>query len=102
MSISEISAIEVEKIIGRKVDRSRKYAKDSEPEFSDHGILVLANWDRSCSGCFETVDGHPFGHYPIDRKHNISIGAGCDECGFTGKRRVSMWVPFLVKEGEHE
>lgn len=45
---------------------------------------------RPCSGCFETVDGQvPSGWYKFDKKAGCYRGAGCTECGYTGKRR---WV----------
>lgn len=42
---------------------------------------------RSCSGCLNSVDGHPDGEYPWDAKAGCYVGAGCHECGYTGKRR---------------
>ena len=26
----------------------------------------IVRWTASCSGCYETEDGHPVGHYPRD------------------------------------
>jgi hypothetical protein len=54
----------------------------------------------SCSGCCELGEygGNP--GYPYDPKAKCLIGAGCDECGYTGKRRNSYWVPFLTQESE--
>jgi hypothetical protein len=54
----------------------------------------LARWTDSCSGCTETVDGHNVFEYPIDPKHGCFVGAGCPECGYTGKRRREFWVPM--------
>jgi hypothetical protein len=39
---------------------------------------------RTCSGCYETVDGHPAGHYPHSKIFNCTLGAGCNECGGIG------------------
>jgi hypothetical protein len=54
---------------------------------------------RSCSGCFEFNEGIGLGDWARDERNNIYLGSGCEECGFTGKRRESMWVP--VKEDDH-
>jgi len=54
-------------------------------------------WTDSCSGCFE--GGENLGqapHYPYDAKAQCYVGGGCDECGYTGKRRRRAWVPFGV------
>lgn len=54
----------------------------------------IVHWTASCSGCLESEDGRPVGRYPFDAKARCSIGAGCSECGYTGKRRQSAWVPL--------
>lgn len=41
-------------------------------------------WTQACSGCTETREGH----------HSPRRGAGCSECGYTGKSRLSWYVPF--------
>lgn len=50
----------------------------------EEGYVI--RYTRSCSGCDET------GEYtgPSER------GSGCEECGYTGKRRSEEWVPFDV------
>lgn len=48
---------------------------------------TLASGDgfwRSCSGCHETEDGHPVGHYPFSAILNCDLGGGCSECGGIG------------------
>ncbi|HSH44626.1 MAG TPA: hypothetical protein VK966_02150 [Longimicrobiales bacterium] len=48
-----------------------------------------------CFGCFES--GEYMGmanNYPWDEKAGCHVGAGCDECGYTGKRRWTWFVPF--------
>ena len=45
---------------------------------SEHGF-----W-RSCSGCYETEDGHPVGKYPHSEALGCSLGGGCSECGGLG------------------
>jgi hypothetical protein len=59
----------------------------------------VVRWVDSCSGCYETEDGHAVGYYPRDA-NGVTLGAGCDECGHTGKRRRSAWVPFNPRDYE--
>lgn len=40
-------------------------------------------WTQACSGCSDPGD------YTV-----VEIGAGCDECGYTGKRRMEWFVPL--------
>lgn len=47
------------------------------PDYSD-GI-----W-RTCSGCYETFEGHDCGHYPHSLIFNCKLGGGCAECGGIG------------------
>jgi hypothetical protein len=48
----------------------------------------------SCSGCFEGGDYMGLAHnYPYDQKARCHVGAGCSECGYTGKRRHDFWMP---------
>ena len=61
-----------EAIAGRRLDRRRGYA------IIMGRVCESARWSSACSGCSE--DGS-------DR------GLGCDECGYTGRRRQSIWVP---------
>ncbi|MBN3851953.1 hypothetical protein G3N59_01045 [Paraburkholderia sp. Ac-20340] len=39
---------------------------------------------RTCSGCHETEDGHPVGHYPFSAILKCDLGSGCRECGGIG------------------
>lgn len=57
-------------------------------------ICELAQWTSSCTGCYESLDGHPVGEYPYDKKAGCHVGSGCHECGYTGKRRQAFWVPL--------
>lgn len=53
------------------------------------------HWTTSCSGCFES--GECMGlahHYRYDDKAECYVGSGCNECGYTGKRRMSWWTAF--------
>lgn len=43
-----------------------------------------AGFWRTCSGCHETEDGHPVGHYPFSAILKCDLGAGCSECGGIG------------------
>jgi hypothetical protein len=38
----------------------------------------------SCSGCYETEDGHPVGDYPHSPILGCALGGGCSECGGLG------------------
>lgn len=87
--IKPITAIEAEKIHGGRLDRRRAYAVDGRR------VLVAVNWVDSCSGCTETSDGYNVNGYPRHPKHNCLVGAGCDECGYTGVRRNAAWVPYF-------
>ena len=53
----------------------------------------LVHGTDSCSGCTETEDGHLVGRYSRDAR-GVVVGSGCDECGYTGKRRWSWWCAF--------
>jgi hypothetical protein len=39
---------------------------------------------RTCTGCHETEDGHPVGHYPHSKVLDCALGGGCAECGGIG------------------
>jgi hypothetical protein len=85
-----ITTKEAEQIAGRKLDGRRKYATtdDGKPdEMTGATLFEIGRWTRSCSGC--SCDGE----YPCDCCQER--GAGCHECGYTGKRREEMWVPVL-------
>ena len=77
------------KKLGMKRDGRKKY------KIIDNHVCEIVAWTDSCTGCYESEDGHPVGDYPIDLKHNCYIGSGCFECGYTGKRRIEMWVPMI-------
>lgn len=49
----------------------------------------------SCSGCFGPGEYGGREHdYEYDPKARCYLGSGCNECGYTGKRRRVEWVPF--------
>lgn len=39
---------------------------------------------HTCSGCHESEDGHPIGHYPHSEAFGCVLGGGCSECGGIG------------------
>lgn len=58
-----------ERIAGERLDRRCQY-------MIMHGELhSLTRWTQHCSGCGE--------------------GGGCSECGYTGKRRMAMYLPWI-------
>ena len=71
---------------------------------SKHKLVIRRGWDGyvvrctvSCSGCCDL--GENCGSerlYPFDKKAGCRVGSGCDECGYTGKRRVDVWTPLEV------
>ena len=71
---------------------SRRYRTLVE-EDGKHRVLVVtrrvhkrtfegyyARWTEHCSGCTE--------------EHGVERGFGCNECGYTGRRRREHFVPF--------
>jgi hypothetical protein len=87
--IVAISGAEAEKLAGRTINKRHRYAR------LGHELLIAIHFTDACSGCFEAGEYGSQEHlYPMDKKHRCRIGAGCSECGYTGKRRHSMWVPW--------
>jgi hypothetical protein len=73
-------------------DRRRVVVRDGIEGF--HVTCTL-----SCSGCCELGDCMGNAHnYPYDSKAQCHVGSGCDECGYTGKRRLTIWAPFDYAE----
>lgn len=69
---------EADKLAGCRLDRRRRYL------IIDNEVHAVAEWTGPCSGC---SDSEELGS-PPDR------GSGCGECGYTGKRRMSHWMPI--------
>ncbi|WP_375549479.1 hypothetical protein ABWI01_03550 [Oceanicaulis alexandrii] len=88
---------DAEAATGLRLDRRRCYAlsQDTDQTFG-HLLHEIATWVESCTGCHETFEGHSVGDYPRHPKHGCEIGAGCEECGYTGVRRHSWWVPSSI------
>ena len=97
-----IGWMEAEKILGCRVNRRKAYWFCDDPEVMEYlmggPVFEYGEWTTSCSGCRETEDGHNVGHYPWDNKAKCYIGSGCDECGYTGKRRDGMHVPVKISQ----
>jgi hypothetical protein len=51
---------------------------ESVVEFSGYGCWT------TCTGCYESEDGHPNGDYPHSQVLNCTLGGGCSECGGIG------------------
>ena len=68
-----------EDAVGRGLDRRKNYA------IIDGVVCESVQWTRPCSGC--SCDGE----YPCSCCK--VRGGGCSECGYTGKRRESLWLP---------
>ena len=70
--IEEVTTYEkAEELCGHKLDRRKNYCIING-EVCDSG-----SWTQECSGC---------------------DGAGCDECGYQGKTRESMWLSLRLQK----
>lgn len=79
--IDETSTYSVaEKIAKKRLDHRRNYA------IINGQVCVFEQFTRPCSGC--SCDGE----YPCSCCNER--GAGCEECGYTGKVRSGYWMPF--------
>ena len=76
---------QAETIAGRRLDRRKNYAIISG------AVCESTEWTQPCSGCScDTVDGYPCGCCDVR-------GAGCEECGYTGRSVQAFWVPLILK-----
>lgn len=81
--ITELSWQEAEEQFFFRLDRRRRYATDGMH------LLELSRWTEKCFGCAcDCGDGYGCSH----------LAVGCQECGYTGKRRISMWQSHAVLE----
>lgn len=81
MSLQYITKQEAEALAGIKLDGRKKY-------FMWQGVVSYeARFTVGCSGC---SDG--------DYYSSSSVGCGCRECGYTGRRRGSYPVPANPKQ----
>lgn len=98
--------MEAEMHLGGRVDHRKAYFFTDNAEalemFGGGPVYEYGEWTTSCSGCLETEDGHPVGSYPWDEKAKCRVGSGCEECGYTGKRRDGWFSPAtLLQNAEH-
>lgn len=63
---------------------------------NDAGVMCeVLKFTTSCSGCFELGDyGSGSENYMWDEKAQCYRGDGCHECGYTGKRRETLYIPL--------
>jgi len=103
----ELTIQEAEKLAEQRLDRRRRYATtdDGQPDECYGGALLFTRfaYTTPCSGCHETIDGHPVQGAPVDG-NGVALGCGCHECGYTGKRHNVEWGPHDVqpKAGEEK
>ena len=59
------------------------------------GKHYVESWNTTyCTGCCELGENMGLAHhYPFDAKAGCYVGSGCEECGFTGKRRAPLVFP---------
>lgn len=85
--------------------RYQRYLKDEEvvrrliylyKNKNDHTYEgYMGSYTTVCSGCLELGDyGTVLYSGGFDPKTGMVIGAGCRECGYTGKRRHTVFIPF--------
>lgn len=84
---------EAEALLGAKVNRRLKFytqtdAGHANEWFTEYKVFTYTEWTHACSGCScDCGDGYGCSH-----------GAGgCEECGFSGKRRQGMHTPYIIK-----
>ena len=81
MGFEYLKIKEAEKIAGTRLDRRRKY-------FLWEGVVCFhIKFTSICTGCCDDSE-----------YANDSIGSGCCECGYTGKRRGSAPMPVNLSE----
>ena len=69
-----------DKLAGKRLDRRRSYA------IIEGKLHTYTEWTSPCTGCSCNSE------YPCMCCQER--GAGCHECGGTGKRRSGMWTPL--------
>lgn len=92
---------DAEVYIGHRLDRRRRYAIGPtwNPNKTGEVLLELISCTYNCSGCCELGDYGSGSHlYRWDAKAHCLVGAGCKECGYTGKRRNSYWIDYTSAE----
>lgn len=83
---------EAESIAKERLDRRRAYMVRTMSDGAKH-LRVRVIHTSECSGCFEAGEYMGLAHqYPWDERAQCHVGAGCGECGYTGKRRTEWWI----------
>lgn len=86
--MSHLSIEEAERIHGGRLDRRRKYF------LWEDQVCIDGKCTSPCSGCFESGEYGGMEHlYDYDQKAQCRKGAGCSECGYTGKRITHFPYP---------
>lgn len=76
----QVSIEHAEELAEKRLDRRRNYA------VIEGQLCSLVRWTDACSGCFEFGEYGGLAHlYGYDKKRGCHVGAGCDECGYTGR-----------------
>lgn len=57
--------------------------EQSISRFRDDSADESGFW-RTCSGCYESEDGHDVGNYPFSPSLGCKLGSGCGDCGGLG------------------
>lgn len=83
MALDYLSIEEAEKLAGTRLDRRRKWF------LWDGEVCYEGKFTHVCSGC--SCDGE----YPCSCCNER--GAGCHECGYTGRRRSSFPIPHNLR-----
>ncbi len=83
---------------GLTVGTHELYAAPIELQGVAEQLAEGSGFWRSCSGCYETEDGHPMGNYVSSSVLQCSLGAGCSECGGLG----AVWDNTDYEELLHE
>lgn len=88
MTYKILTIEEAERSAGFKLDKRRKYFLHDFGEGPK--VCFDSYFISSCSGCYV----HEFAdNYPYDPVAMCRIGSGCQECGYTGKRKIHFPVP---------
>jgi|GEM_PF-2200205 len=65
-------------------DAAQAPAVPVELQAVEHELKRGDGFWRTCSGCYESEDGYPVGHYPHSAILGCTLGGGCSECGGIG------------------
>lgn len=91
MDPRQVTIEQAEAFAGKRLDRRHRYAILPGLNGADE-LHAAASWTHVCSGCAYDDGGYV----------TPSRGMGCEECGYTGKRRQSQWLPASWIEVEKE